>query len=98
MTGYRIVCVIREHPHRHITDVGIGSDAGWNEMWTVGRAREAIRSGDRLYTISRSTRAEAEVRVSGCDIDGCTVHTLRSLTDTFADNNLNNLQTCSISR
>jgi hypothetical protein len=98
MTDYRIVCVNREHPHRHVTDVGIGSDAGWNEMWTVEQARAAIRSGDRLYTISRSTGAEADVRVSDCDIDGCTVHTLRSLADTIADNNLNNMQTCSISR
>jgi hypothetical protein len=44
MTDYRIVCVARGHPHRHITDIGIGPDAGWNQILTVEQAREAINN------------------------------------------------------
>jgi hypothetical protein len=99
MAAYRIVCVETEHPHRHITQVGTGSDAGHaNERWTVQQVRTALFNGDRFYTVSPSTGKTADVRPDDCPVTGCTVKTIRSKADAVPDNNLDNLRVCSWKR
>jgi hypothetical protein len=94
MATYRIVCVNTLHPHRHITHVGTGNDAGANEQWTVEQVRAALRNGHRFYTVSPSTGLTADVRADDCRINGCTVKTIRSTADAVTDNNLDNLRIC----
>jgi hypothetical protein len=36
----------------------------YDGLWTVGQARERIEQGHRLYTVSPSTGAEADLEVS----------------------------------
>jgi hypothetical protein len=95
MAAHQIVCVETTHPHRHITHVGIG-ELSWraSERWTVNRVRDAIRDGDRFYTVSPSTRKAADVRPDTCRIGGCVVETIRSAPDAVTDNNLDNLRVC----
>lgn len=96
MAEYRIVCVETEHPHRHITHVGTGSDPNAaNYRWTVTQVRNAIFNGDRFYTVSPSTGTTADVRRDDCRINGCIVKTIRSTADAVTDNNLDNLRVCS---
>jgi len=58
----------------------------YDGLWTVGQARQRIEQGHRLYTVSPSTRAEAELEVSP---DG-----LRAKPDQATDNNLDDLPPC----
>jgi hypothetical protein len=92
---YRIVCVNTEHPHRHITQVGTGSDPDQAaNRWTVSQVRAALANGDRFYTVSPSTGKTADVRADDCRINGCTIKTIRSTPDAVTDNNLDNLRIC----
>ncbi len=98
MADYRIVCRNTEHPHSHISDVGTGISPGqYLDIWTVTEVVEAMKAGDTFHTISPSTGLRAEVRAYLCEIDGCKELTLRSVPDAVADNNLDNLNTCSVS-
>ncbi len=94
MADYRIVCINTEHPHRHITRAGTGNPARADEVWTVAQVRSKIAQGDTFHTISPSTGRRAEVRSGDCNVDGCTVKTIRSAADAIADNNLDNLRAC----
>ncbi len=58
----------------------------YDDLWTVGQAREAIEQGHRLYTVSPSTGAEAELEVSA---DG-----IRTRPDQTTDNKLDDLPAC----
>jgi hypothetical protein len=58
----------------------------YDDLWTVGQAREAIEQGHRLYTVSPSTGAEAELEVSA---DG-----IRTKPDQATDNKLDDLPAC----
>lgn len=96
MATYRIVCVETEHPHRHITHVGVGDDpASASERLTVTDVRRAIANGHRFITISPSTGKTADVRADDCHMPSCTVKTIRSTSDAVSDNNLDNLRACS---
>jgi len=95
MVDYRIVCVLTEHPHRHITTAGTGElEHRATTSWTVSEVRSAISSGDTFHTIGTSSGKRAEVRADDCRIDGCTIKTIRSAADAVKDNNLDNLRTC----
>lgn len=91
MASYRIVCANKEHPHRHIIDVGTGTTAQqWSQRWTVEEVRSALQAGHTFYTVSESTGKRADT----CRINGCTVRTIRSDADAVTDNNLDNLGGC----
>jgi hypothetical protein len=95
MADYRIVCVNTEHPHRHITNAGTGTNpARADKVWTVTQVRSALDRGDTFHTISPSTGARAEVHADDCKIGGCIVKTIRSAADAIEDNNLDNLRQC----
>lgn len=95
MSSHRIVCVNTEHPHRHIIKVGTGTTAEhYSRTWTVKEVREALKGGDRFYTVSPSTGKEADVKADNCNINGCTVETIRSKADAVTDNNLDNIPSC----
>ena len=97
MASYRIVCVSTLHPHRHITDVGVGNDSSQAEaMWSVEKVRSMIREGHRFITYSPSTGKYADVRPDDCKYAGCTVKTIRSAADAVADNNLDNMRACRV--
>jgi hypothetical protein len=95
MASHRIVCVSTEHPHRHITKLGTGIMADRHtRTWMIKEVREALQDGDRFYTVSPGTGLEAHVHADTCDIDGCTVMTIRSGADASRDNNLDALAEC----
>jgi len=58
----------------------------YDDLWTVGQAREAIEQGHRLYTVSPSTGAEADLEVTA---DG-----IRTKPDAATDNRLDELPPC----
>ena len=92
---YKIVCVTTEHPHRHITGVGVGeSAAAPSQRFTVTEVREKLDKGHLFYTLSPSTRKTADVKQDTCRKDGCSVETIRSKDDAVQDNNLDNLSVC----
>jgi hypothetical protein len=79
MASHRIVCVKTEHPHRHVTKVGTGITAARHtRTWTIREVREALHDGEGFYTFSPITGLHAHVVADTCDIDGCTVMTIRS--------------------
>jgi hypothetical protein len=97
MADYRIICVNTEHPHRHITHVGTGtSTASYTKRWTVGEVHAAMTRGDTFHTVSPSTGRRANVKADNCQVKGCSIQTLRSVSDAIADNNLDNLSSCSV--
>lgn len=96
MSTYRIVCVDTEYPHRHILSVGTGTDPNKaSQKWTTAQVRQALADGDRFYTKSPSTGAEADVHSDDCPEPGCSFKTIRSDADAVTDNNLDNLRGCS---
>lgn len=59
----------------------------YDDLWTIGEAREALEQGHRLYTVSPSTGAEAEIEV--------TANGIRTKPEqTTDDNNLDGLPPC----
>ncbi len=97
MTEYRVICTIQEplgepHEYAHIVQVGTGSDAGWNQMWTVAQVIQAKAAGDRFYTLSPSTGKRADVVVVNCP--SCGRQILRTVGDVVTDNNLDELPRC----
>ena len=96
MSTHRIVCVETQHPHRHITHVGTGTDqASANERWTVQQVRDSIRAGNRFYTASPSTGRTADVEPYDYWTGTYFIYTIRSSPDAVSDNNLDNLRVCS---
>jgi hypothetical protein len=95
MATYQVVCVNTEHPHRHITHVGLGSSPQqYTSRLTVAQVRSMIREGHRFITYSPSTGKTAEVRPDDCKYAGCTIKTIRTTADAIADNNLDNMRLC----
>src|SRR4051794_25963189 len=95
MATYQIVCVETEHPHRHITHVGTGTDPDKaSTRWTVAQVRSALFNGDRFYTVSPSTGKQADVEAYDAYVNGYVVYTIRSTSDAVYDNNLDNLRIC----
>ncbi len=96
MATHRIVCVEREHPHRHINAVGTGNDPqSADGRLTVGQVRSAIINGDRFYTYSPSTGWTADVEPYDAWTPSGWVLTIRSTPDAVTDNNLDNMRGCS---
>jgi hypothetical protein len=58
----------------------------YDGLWTVGQARERIEHGHRLYTVSPSTGAEADLEVSAEGI--------RANPGQATDNKLDDLPPC----
>jgi hypothetical protein len=54
--------------------------------------RQAIREGDRFYTVSSTTGKAALVEVYDCP--SCKAPTIRSAPDWVTDNNLDNIPIC----
>ena len=96
MSTNQIVCANTEHPHRHITSVGIGGKASAPATrLTVTQVRAAIDKGDTFYTVSPSTGKIALVLKDTCTKGGgCGYRTIRSVADAVTDNNLDNLGAC----
>jgi hypothetical protein len=94
--AHRIVCTEQSAPnqqgHGHILAVGVGTDpAKASERLDVMVVRRRIRAGERFYTVSPTTGAEADVEPFDC---WCGVLTIRSRPDQVTDNNLDSLRLC----
>jgi hypothetical protein len=98
---HRVTCVNKaQHPghnHPHITELGLGSDAGYYRRVTVAEAITNLRSpyGDRYYTISPTTGRRANVVEGGCEACGMRPY-VRTTADGILDNNLSNLTFCRV--
>jgi Protein of unknown function (DUF3892) len=71
--------------HQHITSVGIGTN-----RYTVAQIYHSMDEGHTFRTASRSSGTEAAVAKYQC----CGIDTLRSHSDGYWDNNLDNLPGC----
>ena len=82
---YRIICVFHG-AKGNIQAVGY-SEAGhavmYDDVWTIEQARHAIERGHRLYTVSPSTGAQAEIELYG--------DTIRTKPEQSTDNTLDDL-------
>jgi hypothetical protein len=58
----------------------------YDGLWTVGQARQRIEQGHRLYTVSSSTGAEADLEVAPEGI--------RTKPNQATDRNLDDLPPC----
>ena len=88
ISEYRIICVVRR-ADGHIRAVGYsenGNDVMYDDLWTLEQARQAIERGHRLYTVSPSTGAEAELELHE---DG-----IRTRPGEGVDHDLDDLPTC----
>lgn len=91
-----ITCVSRARTlfHQHVTSVGIGETIGYyRERVSVAAVRQAIREGDRFYTVSPTTGKAALVELYDCP--SCKAPTIRSAPDWVTDNNLDTIPICS---
>jgi hypothetical protein len=99
MTRKQVVCINKapthQDPNHHITHVGVGTSAGWNERLPV---EEVIRQlklplGDRFY-VRGSDGSEADVRLGKCPV--CVhAHTfIRTTPDYSVADNLLSLYEC----
>ena len=85
---YRVICVVRRadgHP-KAVGYSANGNAVMYDDLWTIGEAREALEQGHRLYTVSPSTGAEAELEVTATGI--------RTKPEQTTDNNLDDLPPC----
>jgi hypothetical protein len=67
IADYRIICVF-EAANGQPQAVGYseaGHEVMYDDVWTIEQARHAIEKGHRLYTVSPSTGAEAELELYG---------------------------------
>ena len=85
IAAYRIICVFHGANGR-IRAVGY-SESGhavmYDDVWTIEQARHAIENGHRLYTVSPSTGAAAEIELFS---DG-----IRTKPEQSTDNTLDDL-------
>lgn len=90
MSEYLITCVRKEartgSDHHHIISVGIGA-----QRYTIADIYRFMDEGNTFRTASPSSGTEAPVAKYHCP---CGVDTLRSHSDSYWDNNLDNLPTC----
>jgi hypothetical protein len=95
MTNYHISCVTTEHPHRHITSVGIGgAPTAPGQRMTVTEVRDKLDAGDTFFTMGPQSMKVGIVRKDRCKVKGCDVKTITTDADDTADNNLDNLAVC----
>ena len=89
MAEYLITCVrksaLTSAGHQHIASVGIGT-----QQFTVPEIYRFMDRGDTFRTASPSSGKEAAVAKFQC----CAIDTLRSHSDGYWDNNLDNLPRC----
>jgi len=94
MARYQVVCATKQHAHRHIVNVGTGTDdVVASGIWTVGQVRQRLEKGDRFYTTDSMGR-EADVEPYTCRRDGCGIETVRTKADATTDNNLDQIRNC----
>jgi hypothetical protein len=95
----RIVCITRkfkdEDPHRHISHVGLGDDAGWTSTLMAEEVLWQLRSpsGDRFYVVGKDGW-EAEVRAGRCVFCGSGHEFLCSAPDLTAKDKLLTVPEC----
>jgi hypothetical protein len=85
IADYRIICVFHG-ANGHVQAVGYsesGNEVMYDDVWTIEQARHALERGHRLYTVSPSTGAEAEIEPVG--------DTIRTKPDQSTDNTLDDL-------
>jgi hypothetical protein len=85
IADYRIICVFHG-ANGQIQAVGYseaGYDVMYDDVWTIEQARHAIERGHRLYVVSPSTGAQAELELYG---DG-----IRTKPEQSTDNTLDDL-------
>lgn len=85
IAAYRIICAFNGANGR-IRAVGYsesGHAAMYDDVWTIEQARHAIEKGNRLYTVSPTTGAAAEIEVFGDSI--------RTKPEQTTDNSLDDL-------
>jgi hypothetical protein len=98
MASYRIVCTVQvpvtqPWSHRHIVEVGTGSNPdGYSKKWTLTQVLAAIDRGETFYTEGKQSGKRARVVKVQCD--SCGRDIIRSSPDAVADNNLDNLRAC----
>lgn len=84
IADYRIICVFHGANGR-VQAIGY-SEAGhavmYDDVWTIEQARHAIEKGHRLYVVSPSTGAEAELELYG---DGIRTKPEQSTDNTLGD-------------
>ncbi|HLX32619.1 MAG TPA: DUF3892 domain-containing protein [Gaiellaceae bacterium] len=94
MADYQIVCVVRDEAG-DIEAVGYspygGSDR-YDGIWTVEEACYAIEQGHRLYTVSPSNDAEADLECYQAEGQ----QRIRTKPDQTTDNNLDSLPECEV--
>jgi hypothetical protein len=94
MARYQVVCATKQHAHRHIVNVGTGTDdVVASGIWTIGQVRQRLEKGDRFYTTDSKGR-EADVEPYTCRRDGCGIETVRTKADATTDNNLDQIRNC----
>ncbi len=99
MDRKRIVCITRkfkdEDPHRHISHLGIGDDAGWQRVLMAEEVLAQLRlpDGDRFYVRGRDGW-EAEVCLGKCPFCGPGHEFLCSSPDLTAADKLLSLPQC----
>jgi hypothetical protein len=88
IASYRVICVVRR-ADGHLRAVGYAerdNEVMYDDVWTIKQARQAIEDGHRLYTVSPSTGAEAELELTA---DG-----IRTKPGQGADHELDDLPPC----
>jgi hypothetical protein len=66
---YRVICVVRRadgHP-RAVGCSGNGNEVMYDDLWTIGQAREAIEQGHRLYVVSPTSGTRTELDLESYD-------------------------------
>jgi hypothetical protein len=72
--------------------VGTGTDAGWDQQWTVQQVWDAMNRGDRFFTYGGGRWATVNAYRCGCGLGS-----LRSGPDATTANNLDSLNLCRLS-
>ena len=67
MAEYRIICVVR-NSNGELESVGYsenGNGVMYDDQWTIERLQQAIKQGNRLYTVNPSTGDYADLELYG---------------------------------
>jgi len=94
MSSYQIVCVDKAciGSHEHIVSVGTGVRDQAAAKWTVEEMRTGADDGTlHFFTVSPMSGRAAEVEPWVCS---CGLKTIRSQAHDNADNNVDNLRSC----
>jgi Protein of unknown function (DUF3892) len=101
MARKRIVCINKfpthQDPYHHITDVGIGSPAGWTERMPVQEVISQLRApfGDRYFVLGKDG-SEADVRLGRCPHCHAAHEFIRTTPDHSKEDNLLSQSECRI--